>query len=323
VGISALFAKATERSLRLGREGGPFDFDPDPPRKTRIPPIVYHYTSADGFLGILESKKIRATAVEYLNDSKEIAFAIDAASSFISEKRDALFPAAYAPLADIVLEGLNRRVASGVFVACFCTNGDRLSQWRGYADKGLGFAMGFAGRNLADLKLSSGPDVLNVRFARCEYSEKSLLADVSAWCGRMKAIWAQLKVGPNRTVPTAISRGLQLASSRMIARSAPFIKHPQFHEEQEWRLVVDGLFRGPEAVKVRRGGAGLVPYVEIALTKTKGPIPIADLVVGPSAQGELARAAAWHALEANGVAKPRKSDAVELVRISKIPFRNW
>ena len=109
----------------------------------------------------------------------------------------------------------------------------------------------------------------------------------------------------------------------MIARFAPFIKHPQFHEEQEWRLVVDGLFRGPECIKVRRGGAGLVPYVEIALAKADGRFPIADLVVGPSAQGELARAAAWHALEANGVAKSGKDDAAELVRISKIPFRNW
>ena len=69
------------RSIRLGRERALFDLDPGRPWKTRTPRIVYHYTSPDGFLGILESKKIRATAVEYLNDSKEIAFAVDAASS--------------------------------------------------------------------------------------------------------------------------------------------------------------------------------------------------------------------------------------------------
>jgi hypothetical protein len=35
------------------------------------PPILYHYTSQDGLLGILDSKSIWASKVQYLNDEQE------------------------------------------------------------------------------------------------------------------------------------------------------------------------------------------------------------------------------------------------------------
>lgn len=34
------------------------------------------------------------------------------------------------------------------FVICFCEEGDKLSQWRGYADNGRGVSLGFAEREL-------------------------------------------------------------------------------------------------------------------------------------------------------------------------------
>lgn len=288
---------------------------------SRSPRIVYHYTTSDGLLGILESKKIRATAVEYLNDSKELTFAVDSASSFIRTSRDKLFPGVHAPLADLVLTGLTQRYESGVFVACFCTNGDRLSQWRGYADRGLGFALGFVGRRLTKLQLVNGADVLNVRFGRCSYTEKSLHASIEDWCNRTREKYDQMKLGTNRMIQKLLPRILEAAASRMIGQYAPFVKHPQFQEEQEWRLVVDGLIDGGNVIKVRRGGAGLVPYVEIALTGVDGRLPLTRVIVGPSAQGELARRAAFHALEANGISKRNESE--KLVRVSEIPFRSW
>jgi hypothetical protein len=39
--------------------------------------LLYHYTTADGFLGMLESDSIRATHIRYMNDSKEFTEAIE------------------------------------------------------------------------------------------------------------------------------------------------------------------------------------------------------------------------------------------------------
>ena len=39
--------------------------------------ILYHYTSLEGLLGIIESKSIWATNVLYLNDASELNYSIN------------------------------------------------------------------------------------------------------------------------------------------------------------------------------------------------------------------------------------------------------
>ncbi len=39
------------------------------------PEILYHYTNESGLLGILQSRHLWATAIEYLNDSAELVYA--------------------------------------------------------------------------------------------------------------------------------------------------------------------------------------------------------------------------------------------------------
>ena len=44
--------------------------------KTELPPRLYHYTSQEGLLGILSSKTLWATRIQYLNDSTEFAYTL-------------------------------------------------------------------------------------------------------------------------------------------------------------------------------------------------------------------------------------------------------
>src|SRR5262245_4608139 len=45
--------------------------------ETQPPRGLYHYTNSSGLMGILSSKKIWTTKLQYLNDSSEIELALD------------------------------------------------------------------------------------------------------------------------------------------------------------------------------------------------------------------------------------------------------
>jgi hypothetical protein len=91
----------------------------------RRPPTLYHYTTAQGLLGIMESNKLWATNVRFLNDPSEIDYAI----CIIRESLGS------APLPANFRDQVNYRLDESeaearVYVCCFCVEGDLLSQWR-------------------------------------------------------------------------------------------------------------------------------------------------------------------------------------------------
>ena len=47
------------------------------PASWKIPLVLYHYTSASGLKGIVESGTLWATDVLHLNDSSEISYAVE------------------------------------------------------------------------------------------------------------------------------------------------------------------------------------------------------------------------------------------------------
>jgi hypothetical protein len=58
----------------------------------KVPPkTLNHYTSANGFLGIISSKTLWLTNIHYLNDNQEFKLAVDVAN-FLVEKGIEFFP---------------------------------------------------------------------------------------------------------------------------------------------------------------------------------------------------------------------------------------
>jgi DUF2971 family protein len=114
--------------------------------------LLYHYTSAEGFLGIIRSGKIWATHVRYLNDSQEFVDCLSHLDAYVDELGGEM-----RELAVRFLQSTLNLFSSnpGVFVVSFTddasanTNdepGDRLSQWRAYCASGTGFSLGFDSR---------------------------------------------------------------------------------------------------------------------------------------------------------------------------------
>ncbi|MGF6413968.1 DUF2971 domain-containing protein [Paraburkholderia sp. MM5482-R1] len=96
---------------------------------------LYHYTDPAVCVSILQHRKIRLSARWHLNDPREgedfgDLLRLYAGSKGISEAR-----------VNAVMQLLDQ---NHFYVACFSTEGDLLSQWRGYANDGMGLSIGFS-----------------------------------------------------------------------------------------------------------------------------------------------------------------------------------
>jgi hypothetical protein len=102
------------------------------------PEVLYHYTSAAGLHGILSGKKLWASNVLFLNDVSEVMYGRQLVARVLEPRRDKI-PIYDAFTGDSLL-GLGE--TWHIYTACFCENGDLLSQWRGYGAKGDGYSVG-------------------------------------------------------------------------------------------------------------------------------------------------------------------------------------
>lgn len=100
--------------------------------KTDTPDHIYHYTSNDVLMKILDGQSLRMSARHHLNDTLE-------GEQFFTllEKHDSH------PDQEKI-EAVRQTLAPyEFFVTCFSSERDLLSQWRGYAKNGTGVAIGF------------------------------------------------------------------------------------------------------------------------------------------------------------------------------------
>jgi hypothetical protein len=133
-----------------------------------VPTLLYHYTDARGFLGIVESRAIWATHIQYLNDTQEYRYAVDLAMRIILERA----PMAADSREQVLLTRLGTDLNAGgrvyVCVASFSEVDDALSQWRGYCPNGAGYSIGFVARDLIRVAGRQG-----FSLAQCLYDDVS------------------------------------------------------------------------------------------------------------------------------------------------------
>ena len=275
---------------------------------------LYHYTSAAGLLGIVESKSLWASGIHYLNDISEYRYAGSIARDFAARSLNADPDHAWRESFLELLDATNVILAQTmVFVASLSEAGDRMSQWRGYCPTGGGFSIGFSPQLIHQLATRQGYDLV-----KCEYDVKEQTAIceelISEGCRAAKEY--ELKETFRRE-PAGLWRGLY----KPLQRFAPALKNPSFAEEQEWRLV--GPFFAPDGgVRFRPGKYGPIPYREFALVNRllnspgTSRLQIEELIVGPNPDPDQALNAVEFLFMAHGV---------DCKKISKYSgtLRNW
>lgn len=274
------------------------------------PDVLYHYTDQRGFLGVLDSRVLWATKIQYLNDAAELVVPLRTAANILREKEAA------SNLPQSQREGLqSEHVGVGVVesaninipVVSFCEDGDKLSMWRAYSRDGIGYAIGFDRHELATLC-----DSRHVVLRKCEYPR------ADEYRKKIDDLICEYISSPRL--------GTGRLAFELITKSSTMKDH-SFHEEKEWRIVPD--IRSTSDLmgctyltgRFRSGKSMIVPYWHFRLAEPQPSIvqlPIKRVIIGPTPHRELAH----EAVKGRLLAGDLNLGGVQ-VENSRVPYRNW
>lgn len=259
---------------------------------------------------MLKSGHVWATESRYMNDPREFLHGAEVILRMIN--RFAAQKAPPEPLLEIkkkVERHIEEKLENvRVFCVSFCTNGDLLSQWRGYGDTGGGYALGFQPRFFFGPSETERPPIRSL--LRVIYDRKQQ--------ERLVAMWA-------RAVVAGGVSGEDDDFWRFFSEALISFKDPAYAEEGEWRVVQFGRARRrgedkwwlhPVQFRERRGE--VLPYADIDLSRSKeypGRLPISEIVYGPTLDPERSSKALRLLIEGVGYAEGQ----IELRR-STVPF---
>ncbi|HUY24964.1 MAG TPA: DUF2971 domain-containing protein, partial [Candidatus Saccharimonadales bacterium] len=177
-----------------------------------------------------------------------------------------------------------------MFVTCFCSDGDLLSQWRAYAGRGSGaggYALGFETKSPQGW-IQAAPGGHDVSLRRVLYDAATQAAECDALVGPLVDL---LDADPaSNDAQKAFAANLVDGAAEVAA----WCKHPAFEEEREWRIVYQRATDAtPLDLKFRPTEGFFVPYVELELPEPTGvragTLPARHINHGPSRDGARTR----------------------------------
>lgn len=247
-------------------------------RISKIPETVYHYTDAAGLYGMLVNKKLWLTDYRFLNDTTEFSHIY----SFLNELRTSILSQDH--LSDAMrrlLAAISYEKVDGLesFVFSCSQERDDLSQWRGYANEGQGFTIGFDGPRLHSLSIPSDAEF---GFAKVDYDGREQNLALSRSINELSSqIEKDVKKGAD------IELLIELASNAfddICLNRGALSKHSSFKAEQEWRMI-SYQDKSSAGIKIRVSGKKLIPYLEIDVCGTEKSLPIKSIGIGPAFVG--------------------------------------
>ena len=258
------------------------------------PSPLYHYTSFTALNGIATSRTLWASAISYLNDSREYRHAVATVTAHVPEAKalhaaDALEEAFLDKLSGM----LDESETPYVFIFSLSANKNQLSQWRAYCPNGHGVAMGF---NTARLVSVTGDSSFSLE--QCVYKPAAQATIAMAFIEKC------ITIARSHRTPTSTPFSLIKESWGTISDAfggiAARLKDPAFEEEAEWRLVSPSLPWAHSRLKVRALQTMLIPYYDLPIGLSENEIPLQTVVVGPNQHPLLAETAIRTAFAAAG-----------------------
>jgi hypothetical protein len=117
---------------------------------------LYHYTTTAGLIGIVESKSLWASGIQYLNDTTEYRHATSVAMDLLRRKLATLIDPRN-DLYQLMLKGESLyRDDTAVFVGSLSEAKDKLSQWRAYCRTEAALASVLPPNSLNDWRRNMG-----------------------------------------------------------------------------------------------------------------------------------------------------------------------
>ncbi|MGR3303845.1 MAG: DUF2971 domain-containing protein [Candidatus Scalindua sp.] len=273
------------------------------------PSILYHYTSQEGILGIINNKEVWATDISYLNDTKEYKYTVDLTREIIKERhrlylldRRLSSPPTFATtnpmsnldkvlsfqdkygedwieysMLDDLYEVLLHFKAQHIFLFSLSEDGNLLSQWRGYCPHG-GYSIGFNTSAFSKLMVEKK----GLIFVKCIYEkndQKKMINNIiDEYINNIRK--------SNKTLDSIEKRvDLVITFVRRLHAIAPKLKSDSFKEEKEWRILTVPL-KETNFIKFREGKSTIIPYIRIKIDDN-GNMPIEEVIISPISHEQL------------------------------------
>ncbi|RKN83484.1 DUF2971 domain-containing protein [Ulvibacterium marinum] len=287
---------------------------------------IYHYTSFEGLIGILESQNLYATNINFLNDRKELKHGIGliqgVLNSFETKKESE-------KIIEFLRSNLSKISETDRYVTCFSRNGDLLSQWRSYGNNGKGVAIGFCPFHIEE-SIYDWVDCMNIMYnelEQIEVLEEYIKISLDYFNG-----YKELLDWEGFDYDYLVADTLIYFLEAIIAN----FKHPSFREEEEFRIEYrfDGNInkQKKKILYFRNSNNLIVPYIKLISrfkkerkkginnskvmkhTENNLKLPIKEIILGPSLDFELNKI---------GLGKLLLKTGYEHIEIkdSKIPYR--
>lgn len=273
-----------------------------------LPEILYHYTTADGLLGICKENALWATKIHYLNDSSELVEPLNIASKYLETTKtknnsQRVKDSEIDEIVQSMLYDLEISAGLNIFVSSFCTKGDLLSQWRAYGSADSAYSIGFQTNKLVEIL---GKHTFELH--RCIYY------DSAKYVSEIE-LFIEEYINTNKKDKikweTFILEFFKMAST---------MKHNCFEEEDEYRIIsIEPIKYTHERVNFRPGKFMLIPYYSLPLGPTS---IIKNITIGPCQHPNLSGDAVQGLAYRCGFYDSKMSLLNIEVLTSEIPFRH-
>jgi hypothetical protein len=258
------------------------------------PPVLYHYTTGQGLVGIMGGEQVAlwASRVLSLNDVLEVQHGLALARELFQERpqgrRGGRLEARFteAVVASFPSEpGHVGKIVWDTYVMSFSEDDDLLPQWVHYSDRGGGYSIGFD-RTRLPVALPPdtpsfahlGPVIYDVKRQR-----RLLSAMMTRFLSRLRR--------ERRVDDAALATAAEILWINVTNLCVCF-KAPDHRVEREWRLFFFTFFEdeAPDGwgagdvrnMRFRSIADRIVPYFVLNLAPVDGRSPIASVRLGPS-----------------------------------------
>ncbi|MEN3940569.1 DUF2971 domain-containing protein [Prosthecobacter sp. SYSU 5D2] len=278
------------------------------------PDELYHYTSGESLLAIINSQCLLATERTFLNDPKEFQWGLGVFEEYLNASKKKyssgfLEQISYS-LADKIQDDLR------IFVVSLSARPDLLSQWRAYAANGTGVSIGFDGSILRDrsgfgeyVMRDLDPDKMPPDFVLCYhllpvvYETKDQHKLLKIFIDAAHTFWMALE---DQTDPDSLTLFRFMCRYRAKELLIAF-KSATYKEESEWRLVAT-VHKTSSKINYRYGQFGVTPYVKLNISRREElpglKLPITKVYVGPKSSIKNNTLGVEMLLASNGIQAP-------------------
>lgn len=230
---------------------------------------IYHYTSPDGLLGILESNSFRFTHIYFLNDKSELRYTYDLLLELIEKQKANLNNnlyeqirkrAEYVTSRDYLNSECEVLFREDFYVMSFSKDSDSLSLWNNYTknlDK-TGYCLKLTVNKLIDNIRKNKFDTFITNSLVCynrQKQEDSLLSCI-------------MQYNKKYTETTNEQETLSIIQDLMyeFIMYSLFFKHPKFQTENEYRVIIGNKSHIEEDnIQFRIKNGLFIPFLEIEL----------------------------------------------------------